>query len=182
MHCNGRDCAESLCAHGCLREHEAVVRNLVYHILRDPNEVDDAVQEVLIKAYQSLGAFRGGSFRAYLGRIARNHCYDVLRRHKSRGQGAMTLMPDDLPSTERGPEDIVVSRELVSEVSSILNGLNQVDREIMLLRHVHDFGYEEIAAVVGLKPGAVRTRISRARQRIVEEVERRGQRESFQLG
>ncbi|GGJ12327.1 RNA polymerase subunit sigma-24 [Alicyclobacillus cellulosilyticus] len=170
------DCQHEFCLRlGCIREHRTMVRNLVYHILRDPGEVDDLVQEVFIKAYQAMDAFRGGSLRAYLGRIARNLCYDVLRRRRSArtGLGQVAPIPDELPDASDGPEDLIIGRETALLVAAILDELNQLDREILLLRHVHQFSYEEIAAVVGLRPGAVRTRISRARQRVLAELERR---------
>jgi RNA polymerase sigma-70 factor (ECF subfamily) len=159
-----------------------MVRNIVYHIMRNPHDVDDITQEVLIKAYQSLDAFRGGSFRAYIGRIARNQCYDALRKKRAQRGPFVDLPEDDWPVHDRTPEDITVSRETISEVQDILEGLNQTDREILLLRHVHQFSYDEIAAVVGLRAGTIRTRISRARQRIMEEMEKREKRETLNLG
>lgn len=156
-----------------VREYGPMIRSLIYHITHDANDVDDIAQDVFLKAYQSLSGFRGGSFRAYLGRITRNHCYDVLRRRKARsGVAFIELVPDEWPSTEHSPEDTVVARETVAEVSAVLDTMNQVDKEILLLRHVHQFSYDEIAGVLNMKVGAVRTRISRARQRVVEEVEK----------
>lgn len=166
-----------------MRENEPMIRSLIYHITRNSNDVEDIAQEVFFKAYRSLGAFRGGSFRAYLGRIARNHCYDVLR-HKRTTEGVAFLegVPDELPSVEKGPEDTVIEREMVGEVRQILDELQPSDREILLLRHVHQFSCEEIALVLGIKPGAVRTRLSRARQRVLEVVERRNGHAALDLG
>lgn len=179
MRCTADQCTERFCEFGCLREHETAIRNLVYHITRNPNEVDDITQEVFIKAYQSLASFRGGSFRAYLARIARNHCYDMLRRKRVRKEtlfGDMTV--EQWPGMEQGPEDVVLNKELAKEVRQLLDELGEVDREIMVLRHLNEFSYDEIAETLGMRPGAVRTRISRARQKMQELVERRGQGEA----
>jgi RNA polymerase sigma-70 factor (ECF subfamily) len=166
-----------------VRENEPMIRSLIYHITRDSNDVEDVAQEVFLKAYRSLGAFRGGSFRAYLGRIARNHCYDVLRRRKAAaGIRFVEGVPDDWPSVEKGPEDTVIADELAGEVRHILNDLQPSDREILLLRHVHQLRCEEIALVLGITPGAVRTRLTRARRRVLEEVERRNGHAALDLG
>lgn len=179
MRCTAGECTEQFCEYGCLREHETAIRNLVYHITHNPNEVDDITQEVFIKAYQSLAAFRGGSFRAYLARIARNHCYDTLRRKRVRKEtlyGDMTVEP--WPGVEEGPEDAVLNKELAGEVRELLAQLGEVDREIIVLRHLNQFSYDEIAEALSMRPGAVRTRISRARQKMQELVEGRGQGEA----
>lgn len=177
------ECKEAFCEFGCMREHQTVVRNLIYHIMRNSEDVEDLTQEVFLRAYQSIHRYRGGSFRAYLGQIARNLCYDVLRRKKVRlGVGYVELVPDEIPSVERGPEDVAVTKQLAAEIREFLTTLPQIDREILLLRHVHQFSYDEISSVLGIKPGAVRTRISRARQKVMEEMERRDEHETSQLG
>ncbi|MBX5435649.1 MAG: RNA polymerase sigma factor [Alicyclobacillaceae bacterium] len=168
-----------------VREYSPMVRSLIYHITRSPDDVDDIAQDVFLRAFQAMPTFRGGSFRAFLGRIARNRCYDLLRqRRASSASPFLALAADDWPSAERSPEETVVAREAVAEVIRVVGQLSQVDREILLLRHVHEFTYDEIAAVLGMRSGAVRTRISRARQKVVAALER-GQRDasgSSQLG
>ncbi|QSO49062.1 RNA polymerase sigma factor [Alicyclobacillus mengziensis] len=179
MHCTAAECTEKFCEFGCLREHEVAIRNLVYHITHNSNEVDDITQEVFMKAYQSLASFRGGSFRAYLARIARNHCYDMLRRKRVRPEtllGDMTV--EEWPGVDDGPEDLLLNKEMAGEIQQLLNQLSDVDREIIVLRHLSEFSYDEIAETMGMRPGAVRTRISRARQKMLELVEGRGQGEA----
>ncbi|MCL6515686.1 sigma-70 family RNA polymerase sigma factor [Alicyclobacillus sp.] len=179
MGCYGVECHEPFCAYGCFREHAAMVRHLVYHITRDPNDVEDLTQEIMLKAYRSLDGYRGGSFRAWLARIARNHCYDVLRRRQT---DDLPLADEVLATVEPGPEDVVVWREAVWEVAQAINRLPPVDREILLLRHVHQFSYDEIAAAVNMRPGAVRTRVVRARRKLADLVDGREIRETPELG
>jgi RNA polymerase sigma-70 factor (ECF subfamily) len=183
MYCNGSECAERFCLYGCLREHEVMVRNLVYHITQNRNDLDDIVQEVLVKVFQSLDAFRGGNFRAYVARITRNYCYDTLRRSKTRNRWSyVDVMANDYPTADSGPEEQLLQKELLSEISRYLDSLSPADREIMILRFVHGFSYDDISDIVGLKSGTVRTRISRARRKIMTLVERRGQHEASELG
>jgi RNA polymerase sigma factor (sigma-70 family) len=183
MQCADTGCGEDICAHGCLRSHQLLVRNLVYHTIRSPNDVDDLVQETLIRAFQSMHAFRGGSFRAYLARIARNLCLDWLRRKKAkRAPTYVELLSDAWAAADGGPEDVVLQKEFAQELLVALEELGQLDREILLLRHVHRFSYEEIGSVVGMNPGAVRTRVSRARHKVMARLERRGLCGSSDLG
>jgi RNA polymerase sigma factor (sigma-70 family) len=183
MRCPDTGCGEPICEHGCLRTHEVLVRNLVYHITRNPNEVEDLVQEVLMKAYNSLSLFRGGSFRAYLAQIARNHCYDWLRRKRTKRVITPLELVSDLWAADfAGPEEQYLQKETSAELMEVLDELGDPDREILLLRHVHQFDYEEIGAVLGMKAGTVRTRMSRARHKVMEMMERRGQGGSSQLG
>ncbi|MCL6593294.1 MAG: sigma-70 family RNA polymerase sigma factor, partial [Alicyclobacillus sp.] len=149
-------------------------------ITHNANDVDDLTQDILIKAYRSLDAYRGGSFRAYVARIARNHCYDVARKARARAQDVE--LPETLVAPEPGPEDQVVQQETLAEVAVAVRQLKEVDQEILLLRHVHAFSFEEIAEATGLQEGAVRTRLTRARQRIMRMVEGRERCESPQLG
>ncbi|WP_029423123.1 RNA polymerase sigma factor [Alicyclobacillus macrosporangiidus] len=179
MGCFNVHCQEPFCAYGCFREHAAMVRHLVYHITRDANDVEDLTQEIMLKVYRSLDGYRGGSFRAYVARIARNHCYDVLRRRQT---GELPLADETLATVAPGPEELVVQREAVWEVAQAINQLHPLDREILLLRHVHQFSYDEIAAAVNMRPGAIRTRVARARRKLVDLVNGREMREAPELG
>ncbi|GMA49587.1 RNA polymerase sigma factor SigX [Alicyclobacillus contaminans] len=183
MRCSESGCGEEICRHGCLREHEVLVRNLVYHITRSPNDVDDLVQEVMVKAYQSMSAFRGGSFRAYLAQIARNHCYDWMRRLQAkRAIQQVELVPEMRAGEDLGPEAALLQKESTTELMALLDELGHPDREILLLRHVHGLEYTEIAAALQMSPGAVRTRMSRARQKVMEKLQGRERHGSSQLG
>lgn len=183
MPCSVGDCTEQFCRYGCLREHESAIRHLVYHITHNANDVDDITQEVLLKAFASISSYRGGSFRAYLARIARNHCYDMSRRKRVRKETSLEeSIIDYLPSLEKGPLEEVLDHESTREMYGILGKLGDEDREMMLLRHVFDYSYEEIGEVFGMKAGAIRTRVSRARQRIMGLVEGRSGHESPVIG
>ncbi len=166
-----------------VRENAGIVRSLVYHILHSPNDVEDVTQEVFLKAYQSLGAFRGGSFKSYVTRIARNHCYDILRKARSHKRVESTVeLDDNLPDAGGTPEDVIVRDESARQMQELLESISAVDREILLMKHVHGFSYDEIAEVLDMKVGTVRTRISRARQRLMTDMQRRESGEPSFLG
>jgi RNA polymerase sigma-70 factor (ECF subfamily) len=166
-----------------VRENAGIVRSLVYHILHSPNDVEDVTQEVFLKAYQSLGAFRGGSFKSYVTRIARNHCYDILRKSKSHKRVEATVeLDDNLPDGGGTPEEAMIQAESALQLQRILETIPELDREILLMKHVHGFSYDEIAEVLDMKVGTVRTRISRARQRLMTDMQRRESDEPSFLG
>lgn len=174
MHCVQEDCTEPFCVHGCIRDHARMVRHLVYHITRNVDDMEDVTQDVFLKAYLATDTFRGGSFRAFLARITRNHCYDILRQRKARqNMISIEYVDEAWESDAPGPEAVLLDHELHREIGLLLQQLKEVDREIMLLRHVHQFSYDEIADAVGMRAGAVRTRIVRARQKLIELVEGR---------
>lgn len=167
-----------------VRSHAGMVRRVVYHILRDANDVEDVTQEVFIKAYQSLPNYRGGSFSAYVTRIARNHCYDQLRQTKTKKRATYLepLTEDITASVERTPEATVLAGETATEIMLVLDELETPDRDILLMKHVYDMSYEEIAEVMGMRIGAVRTRISRARKRFMSVMQRRDGGEASFMG
>ncbi|MCL6452284.1 MAG: RNA polymerase sigma factor [Alicyclobacillus sp.] len=177
MRCPAGMCQERFCEFGCLREYEGLVRNLVYHITHNPNDVDDLTQEILVKAYQSRNAFRGGNFRAYLCRIARNHCYDALRKRRLRSEVTLEdAAVEQWAVSAETPETVALADESTREVYALLTELGETDREILVMRHLNDMSYQEIAEVMGMQAGAVRTRVSRARQKVQELLERRAAR------
>lgn len=149
--------------------HASVVRSIVYHILRSPDDVEDVTQDVFIKVYESLSTFRGGNVHAYIARIARNHCYDVLRRRRAKPMWRFMEDVEDheVVSTAPSPEDRLLAQEMSMEIDGILNQMNAVDRDILVMKHVHGFSHEDIALAMEMREGAVRTRLSRARKRFI---------------
>jgi RNA polymerase sigma-70 factor (ECF subfamily) len=133
-------------------------------ILRDPADAEDAVQSALIKAWQHLDSFRDGApFRPWLLRIVANESRNT-RLHRQRIIGHTGDLPDgtDLPDREPGPDIQVIvaerSRELVKEI----NRLPDADREILYAKYVLDLSEPEIAEVLGVARGTVKSRLHRS--------------------
>jgi RNA polymerase sigma factor (sigma-70 family) len=146
------------------------VYGVCYRILGDAAAAADAAQETFITAYRRLSTYRGGSFRAWLLRIATNTCYDELRRRQRRPAESLDNLPgaeyddgpliaDDNPS----PEQITQQNELNRAVLNCINALGTDQRTILILSDVEGMSYQEIAQIVGANLGTVKSRLSRAR-------------------
>ncbi len=134
---------------------------------------EDAAQEAFIAAYRCLDSFRGGSFRAWLLRIAANTCCDELRRRRSRPAASLEAAleagsPADISSHQAGPEEEALRRELGRHLQQGLAVLPAEQRLAIILRDIHGLSYEELTEALGCSLGTVKSRIARARGRMRE--------------
>lgn len=158
-----------------VRAHQSTVYNVAYRILSDSEAAADVAQEAFLNAYRAIGTFDGGSFRAWLMRIATNACYDHLRYQQRRPATSLEdMVPDpDMaePSpalTDRGesPEDYTLRQELSRLMERGLQTLPPDQRVTLVLSDIQGYSYEEIATATGVELGTVKSRLSRARARM----------------
>jgi len=153
-------------------QYQSLVYNVVYRIMGEPQGAEDMTQEAFISAYNALNRFRGGSFKAWLLRIATNACYDELRRHKRRPQSSLDELTDDnesfafLRSPEEGPEAQQQRLEMVRAIEQCLDELPDDQRVTAVLRDVEGYDYNEIADITSSSLGTVKSRLSRARSKL----------------
>ncbi|GAB4476762.1 MAG: sigma-70 family RNA polymerase sigma factor [Anaerolineae bacterium] len=147
--------------------------NVAYRIMGDSASAADATQEAFISAYRAIRTFRGGSFKSWLLRIVTNACYDELRRRKRRPQASLeALYVEDasadlrLASQMESPEGYAQRMDLQAAIMECLQGLPEDQRTVAVLSDIEGFDYNEIAAVVGVALGTVKSRLSRARGRL----------------
>jgi RNA polymerase sigma-70 factor (ECF subfamily) len=132
---------------------------------RTSDEAEDAVQDALVTAATHLDAFRGeGSLEGWLVRIVASACRRMSRGRKN--SGALHDRNVELLIAQSSPESEAGQRELGDALSSALLELDAEDRLIVLLSEVDGFDAPEVATRIGLSPGAVRTRLTRIRQRL----------------
>jgi RNA polymerase sigma-70 factor (ECF subfamily) len=149
--------------------YQGQVYNLCLRMLRSPQAAEDAAQEAFVAAYRAVHRFRGGSFRAWLLRIAANACYDELRRRRSRPQVALEAPADEeclsaqLPSPDEPLEQRAERLELARCLQEGLASLPPDQRLALILRDVQGLAYEEVAEAAGVSLGTVKSRISRGR-------------------
>jgi len=150
------------------------VYNLVYRLLDDPSDASDVVQEVFLKIFRSIGSFRGNSsLKTWIYRISFNEAYNQRRwftRHKRQeiGLGVQddtALDPStSLADTGRSAFDIVLDHETQALIEEALATLNPAFRAAVVLRDIEDLSYEEIAEVLQVSLGTVKSRILRGRE------------------
>jgi RNA polymerase sigma-70 factor (ECF subfamily) len=152
--------------------YQRMAYNVAYRILGDPDAASDATQDAFLKAFKAMRRFRGGSFKAWLLRIVTNACYDQLRRKQRRPASSL----DDLPveadhsyymhdPAER-PDEFVERQELSDTIQAGISTLPVEQRAVLVLSDVQGLSYTEIAEVMGLSLGTVKSRLSRGRARV----------------
>jgi RNA polymerase sigma-70 factor (ECF subfamily) len=149
------------------------VFNLAYRIMGDEDSAADATQEAFISAYQAIGGYRGGSFRAWLMRIVTNACYDELRRRKRRPASSLEALyvtdaapGEPLADAVEGPEAFAQRQDLNRALQAGLQTLPAEQRVALVLSDVQGYNYQEIASITGASLGTVKSRLSRARAKM----------------
>jgi RNA polymerase sigma-70 factor (ECF subfamily) len=136
-----------------VRRHEKVIFNLVYRMLGDYDDAAETAQEVFLSAFRAIGQFRGdANFSTWLYRIALNHAN--TRRDNT----------DLVNENQLGPAETLEKKEIREHVQQALNELEPEDATVILLRDLQDSPYEEVARVLNVPVGTVKSRLHRARQ------------------
>jgi RNA polymerase sigma-70 factor (ECF subfamily) len=155
--------------------------SLVYHLVRQPIEVEDLVQDIFVKAFMAVRSYSfQASFGTWLSRIAVNHCYDYLRRRRvsrvdyyaemSEERRRQVEIQFERPNPgQLSHEDRIAARDLVAK---LLDRASPDDRIILSLKNLEDLSIEEIGAILGIKPANVKVRLHRARKRMLEDLKR----------
>lgn len=146
-----------------VRDYDERLRRLAGGLLgADPHRVDDALQEAYIRAYRSLGSFRGESeVGTWLYRVVTNVCLDELRRGRSRPAPVdVTDRAWERPSGAAGPERTVTTADTVRRA---LDTIPDDQRAAVLLVDGDGFTFDGAAEVLGAPAGTVASRVSRGR-------------------
>ncbi len=163
---------------GLVRAHSRKVYNLCYRFTGRIQDAEDLTQEVFIKVFQTLRSYDSaqGTFSTWLNRVARNHLVDHYRRtRKDRVTSSLdddsTPLPE-LPSTRPAPTASVESRERRELLQTALDQMSPDLREAVVLRDLQDLDYQEIAQVLGVPQGTVKSRINRGRLELARVIKR----------
>lgn len=156
--------------------YERKVYSLCYRMSKNADDAADLAQEVFLKTFRALPTFKGqSSFSTWLFRIATNTCLDQKRRLAgkppvssldrpiSTEEGELELT---LPGNEPNPEDLALQSELQQEIKQLLGKLPGDLRITLVLRDLEGYSYEEIAELLNISLGTVKSRINRARSRL----------------
>jgi len=146
-----------------VERHERRVYNLALRMTGREEDARDATQDAFLTVLRKLSSFRGeAAFTTWLHRVTVNACYDLLRKRQrapllDRGQ-------DDLPAREPPPApDHADTSSLSMDVQQALLQVPEDFRAVMILHDVHDLRQEEVAAIVGVPIGTVKSRLHRGR-------------------
>jgi len=153
------------------------IYSMVHQLLRNSEDAEEVTQDAFIRAHRGLANFRGESaFSTWLYQIAtnlaRNRYWYWWRRKRDKSvsfdapisAGNETTLADVIPADVETPDDITVTQELVSRIGQGMERISGKHREILILRNVKNLSYDEIAAILGISIGTVKSRIARARE------------------
>ncbi len=151
------------------------IYSFVYRMLNDTSTAEDICQEVFVFFIEHPDKYDvgRGSLFSFLCGVARNRVFAYLKRS---GTGIVTQMPDtdDFAAPANGlgssPLKQLLGNELSAKVSENVANLSPLQREAMILREIYDMSYEEIAKITETDLNTVRSRLYRARQRLVREL------------
>ena len=147
-----------------------MVFNLAYRMSGTVEEAEDLTQEVFLRIHRHLGRFNGRSaLKTWVYRVTLNHCRSKLGRKRYATQplaeendGEGTRLVDG----GRSPEDLTLAQDTHRRVNLALRQLKPVFREAVVLRDLQGLSYDEIAEVLKVRIGTVRSRIARGRDRL----------------
>lgn len=160
-----------------VERHQTAVFNVVLRTVRDPALAEDITQESFLRAWKAIGQFRGGSVRGWLMRIAINRSYDALRSRRRRPSDSLdALHYEPVPTwssqaeAPEQPESFSIRAELGQALERLLAELPEDQRTALLLLDGQGFAYREVAGIMGVATGTVKSRISRARATLRDEI------------
>lgn len=157
-----------------IASYQQPVYSLVFRLMDDPADSADVVQEVFLKVFRNIGSFRGNSsLKTWIYRIACNEAYNQRRwfsRHRRQEVGLETdsetscSLHQVLPDPGRSAFEVVSDHETRSVIEDAMLELNPAFRTAVVLRDIEELSYEEIAEVLQVSLGTVKSRILRGRE------------------
>ena len=168
-----------------VNERSGEIYGLLYRLTENGEEARDLTQETFLRAFQSIGHFRGDAdLRTWIYRIAINQARNRWRWWRRRrreatvsidapeiGGGRLGLVATLKSPTAKDPEQHTLENERERVLQKALSGLRRVYREAVVLRDIEGFAYEEIATTLNISVGTVKSRLARGRQELRRKLE-----------
>ncbi|MFQ6043279.1 MAG: RNA polymerase sigma factor [Candidatus Poribacteria bacterium] len=164
-----------------IKRHERGIYNLAYRMLKNVEDAKDAAQEIFLKVFASLNGFRGESgFATWLYRIATNECINRLKRPRFLSleelrreyENEKLVEPPQLIDASALPEELAERSEIQQMVHKAMDALPDHYRLVITLRHLQGLSYKEIAEILDLPVGTVKTYLFRAKKTLKTKLQR----------
>ncbi len=150
--------------------YQKLIYNLAFRMVSDREIAADITQDTFISAFKAIKSFRGGSFKAWILRIASNLSQDHYRYKKRRPTESLDLIIEDIGEQKEfadnsiSPEDSALRSERINFIHKCLQKLSPEQRLTLILCDIDGLSYEEIAEITKSSIGTVKSRLNRARQ------------------
>ena len=167
-----------------VNERSGEIYGLLYRLTENSEEARDLTQETFLRAFQSIGHFRGDAdLKTWIYRIAINQARNRWRWWRRRRRdstvsidstnvdGRPTLVTALRANSSSDPEQATLARERESALRTALSSVRRIYREAVVLRDIEGFSYEEIAATLEISVGTVKSRLARGRQELRRKLE-----------
>lgn len=164
---------DALAWEALVRAYQGRIFGVARHYMRNPEEARDVAQEIFIRIYEKLGTFQGDArFVPWMLSLARNCCIDRLRRNKVRTPESSVPVEDEPNLAAAGPsvEDQVSTGESHDLLYAALGEMSDTNREIILLKEIQGLKIEEIATMLAVPVGTVKSRSNRARSELARRI------------
>jgi len=174
-----------------VERHQTSAYALAFRMLGDPEAAADVTQDAFFSAFRAINSFHGGSFRAWLLRIVSNGCYDQFRAQGRRPTASLDALLGESADGDRSspnaelqhaltdatydPEQAALRSEMIDAIQAALLRLPPEQRLAVILSDVQGLAYDEIARVMNIPLGTVKSRIARARGHLRELLLREGE-------
>ncbi len=157
--------AESVAFEELVRRYQNRIYSLAYRMTGDNVEAYDLTQEAFLRCYAALPSFNANlRFAPWLYRIATNLCINFLQSSRIRKGGADPDLALQMPDRGKQPDSLYEEKEQRERIHTAILNLPAKYRAVVVLRHMQDKTYEEIAAILDLPLNTVRTHLFRARE------------------
>lgn len=159
-----------------VKRHQKKMLNIVYRITGDYDEACEVVQEAFLSAYRAIKQFRGeAKFSTWLTGITINHAKNRLKQIQSRSYHEVVSLDDpvetesgrlahDPPAREASIIEQLEQKEAQEKVQECIGGLDKDQRNVLVLRDIEEFSYDEIGTILKIPGGTVKSRLFRARE------------------
>ena len=159
--------------------HQRLMYNIAFRVMGDADRAADATQDAFLSAYRKLDQYHGGNFQAWMSRIVKNQCYDLLRYEKRRPAASLEALlvttGDPSPEIERQraprPDESLMQDEMAAWLQAVIQRLPIEQRMTLVMADVHGYSYAEIADATEVELGTVKSRLFRARRALREELQ-----------
>jgi RNA polymerase sigma-70 factor, ECF subfamily len=163
-----------------LGRYQRPVFSLIYRMVRDREQAEDLAQETFVRVFNNIDRYDPAyKFSSWIFKIATNLTIDFIRRKEvptvSIDGSRYATSADDIEAStitvesgEENPEELLEARELGAEIELAIGKLRPEYRQAIVLRHIDDLPYEEIAQIMALPLGTVKTYIHRGRKELQE--------------
>jgi len=154
--------------------HEKRMYAVALRMCGNREDAQDCLQEAMLRVYRAIGGFKGqSSFGTWVYRITMNTCLDELRRKKNKQNVSFDNLLDQgwSPADDSAsPEKKVMQIEMRKSISTSIQELPEDMRSAIIMRDIHGYSYDEIADILGVNVGTIKSRISRGREKLREKL------------